>query len=81
MSLYMPICRHISIYLYINIYLYREPANLLFLESACSLYHTLVEDRNGKSFLFSDLRHMVFHEMSRELELVLQNSGNLCVYL
>jgi hypothetical protein len=59
--MYIYLCLYIYIYIYtytyINIYTFIdgifgqldwEPANLLFLESACSLYHTLIEDRNGE---------------------------------
>ena len=51
-----------------------EPSNLLFLDIACSLYHLLVEDESGKTFLFSDLKRTVFYEMSRELELIVESS-------
>ena len=45
-----------------------EPSNLLFLETACSLYHLLIEDENTKNLVFNDLKSTVFHDVSRELE-------------
>ena len=45
-----------------------EPANLFYLECACDLYHVLVNDEIGVSFIGSDRRGMLFNEVARELE-------------
>ena len=51
-----------------------EPSNLLFLETACSLYHLLIEDENTKNLVFNDLKSTVFHDVSRELEHIFEAS-------
>lgn len=59
-----------------------EPANLFYLECACDLYHILVNDEIGVSFIGSDRRGMLFNEISRELEQLISSNekgwvGNL----
>ena len=38
------------------------------------MYNLLVEDENGKNFLFGDLKKTVFYEMAKELESLVESS-------
>lgn len=51
-----------------------EPTNLQYLESACNLYSVLLKDEQGRVFLTSDRRGMLFNQMATELEQLIQSA-------
>jgi hypothetical protein len=48
-----------------------EPTHLQYLEAACNLYSVLLKDPQGRDFLTSDRRGMLFVQMTSELENVI----------
>jgi hypothetical protein len=48
-----------------------EPTHLQYLEAACNLYSVLLKDSQGRDFLTSDRRGMLFVQMTGELENVI----------
>jgi len=54
-------------------------SNLHYLENACNLYHVLVEDEQGMSFLTSDRRGLLFNDISREMEQLIDSASRSSV--
>lgn len=54
-----------------------EVSNLHYLENACNLYHVLVEDDQGMAFLSSDRRGVLFTDISREMEQLIESASRI----
>ena len=48
-----------------------EPGNFHYLETACAMFFAISSDDTGRAFLLNDKKKMLFNELNRELEMII----------